>query len=227
MGKFQAFQDFFANQSAQIPLYEFGINLILSGILAIILGYLYEHYGTSLSNRRTFSKNFAILTMTTMIIITVVKSSLALSLGLVGALSIVRFRAAIKEPEELAFLFLAIAIGVGLGADQRAITIVGFALITGIIILKKHSYRLDENQNLHLTITSHNPQKATMKQIIDILNTYCSAAKMKRLDETKEMIELLFSVEFNNHEQFIQTKTELRKLDDSIKISFLDVRGFL
>lgn len=227
MSKFQAFQEFFANQNAQIPLYEFGINLILSGILAVILGYLYEHYGTSLSNRRTFSRNFAILTMTTMIIISVVKSSLALSLGLVGALSIVRFRAAIKEPEELAFLFLAIAIGVGLGAEQRAITIIGFALIAGIVILRKRSDRLEKNQNLHLTITSHNPQKVTLEQIIALLDKYCSSVNMKRLDETKEMIEIFFSVEFDNHEQFIQTKTELCKLDDSIKISFLDATGFL
>ena len=60
-----------------------------------------------------------------MIIITIVKSSIALSLGLVGALSIVRFRAAIKEPEELTFLFICIAIGVGLGAGQRNIIIIG------------------------------------------------------------------------------------------------------
>ena len=226
MNKFQVFQEFFATQNAQIPLYEFVINLILSGILATILGYLYEHYGTSLSNRRTFSRNFAILTMTTMIIISIVKSSLALSLGLVGALSIVRFRAAIKEPEELAFLFLAISIGLGLGAEQRAITIVGFAIIAGVIILKKRSYRLEENQNLHLTISSRNPQKVTTEQIIAILDKYCSAAKIKRLDETKEMVEILFSVEFDNHEQLIQSKTELCKLDDSIKISFLDAGGW-
>jgi hypothetical protein len=61
------------------------------------------------------------ITMTTMLIITIVKASLALSLGLVGALSIVRFRAAIKEPEELAYLFLAIAIGLDFGAGQRVI----------------------------------------------------------------------------------------------------------
>ena len=53
-----------------------------------------------------------------MIIITIVKSSLALSLGLVGALSIVRFRTAIKDPEELSFLFISIAIGLGMGANQ-------------------------------------------------------------------------------------------------------------
>ena len=54
-----------------------------------------------------------------MLIIFVVKSSLALSLGLVGALSIVRFRSAIKEPEELTFLFLNIALGIGFGANAR------------------------------------------------------------------------------------------------------------
>ena len=56
--------------------------------------------------------------MTTLLVIAVVKSSLALSLGLVGALSIVRFRTPIKEPEELAYIFLAIALGLCLGADQ-------------------------------------------------------------------------------------------------------------
>lgn len=59
-----------------------------------------------------------------MLVITVVKSSLALSLGLVGALSIIRFRSAIKEPEELTYLFLAISLGLGFGANQTVITII-------------------------------------------------------------------------------------------------------
>ncbi len=73
-----------------------------------------------------------------MLIITIVKSSLALSLGLVGALSIVRFRSAIKEPEELAYLFLCIAIGLGLGASQTAITTLAFIVIMGVLMLKKY-----------------------------------------------------------------------------------------
>ena len=71
--------------------------------------------------------------MTTMFIITIIKSSLVLSLGLIGALSIIRFRTAIKEPEELTYLFLAIAIGLGLGANQRTIILIAF-LLTHLII---------------------------------------------------------------------------------------------
>jgi hypothetical protein len=81
----------------------------------------------------------------------IVKSSLALSLGLVGALSIVRFRAAIKEPEELVYLFLVIAIGLGCGANQLIITTVGiiFALI---LIVIYSGYMNNSNKNIEQTI---------------------------------------------------------------------------
>lgn len=133
MNKFQSFQEFLTTQSIQVSVWGFVLNLALAALLAFLLSRLYVKYGQSLSNRQVFSRNFLMLTMTTMLIITIVKSSLALSLGLVGALSIVRFRAAIKEPEELAYLFLAIAIGLGFGADQRVITVVAFVIISGII----------------------------------------------------------------------------------------------
>ena len=66
------------------------------------------------------------ISLTTMFVIAVIKQSLALSLGLVGALSIIRFRTAIKDPEELANLFFAISIGIGLGANQVEITSISF-----------------------------------------------------------------------------------------------------
>ncbi|MEO1895580.1 MAG: DUF4956 domain-containing protein, partial [Methylococcales bacterium] len=100
------------------------INLIIGTILALILRFHFRRFGSTLSNREEFAMVFPFILLTTILIITVVKSSLALSLGLVGALSIVRFRTPIKEPEELAYLFLSIAMGLGLGANQTIPTIV-------------------------------------------------------------------------------------------------------
>lgn len=171
MGRMQTFQQFLATQSAQISILGFILNLLLAAVLSYILGRVYTKYGTSLSNRGMFAKNFMIITMTTMLIITIVKSSLALSLGLVGALSIVRFRAAIKEPEELAFLFLNIAVGVGLGAGQRIITIIALSAMCGIIILRKGYSISEDKQNLYLTITGHNPKKITLDQIVGTLKS--------------------------------------------------------
>lgn len=125
----QSFDEFLSTTTANISILGFIVNIILSALLAYALGWIYIKYGNSLSNRKQFSRNFLLVTMTTMLMITVVKSSLALSLGLVGALSVIRFRAAIKEPEELSYLFLAIAIGLGLGADQTVITLLAFTII--------------------------------------------------------------------------------------------------
>ena len=105
--------DFFLNENININLNNFTVNLLATVILCFVLRQLYIKFSSSLSNKDEFSKNFVILGITTCIVITIVKSSLALSLGLVGALSIVRFRAAIKEPEELVYLFLTITIGLG------------------------------------------------------------------------------------------------------------------
>ena len=116
-----------------IDLPDFILNLIVVGVLCYLIKIFYIKFSTTLSNREEFSKNFILLGIATCIVITIVKNSLALSLGLVGALSIVRFRAAIKEPEELVYLFLVIATGLGGGAGQIKITISGMAI--GFIII--------------------------------------------------------------------------------------------
>ena len=223
---YQSFEEFLAVSGTQIPVLGFITNLILTAILALILSSIYVRYGNSLSNRRLFSRNFLLITMTTMLIISIVKSSLALSLGLVGALSIIRFRAAIKEPEELAYLFLAIGIGLGFGANQGVITVVAFAVITVITILVgKFSHKTYENQNLNLTVISYNPPKIGVDKIVDTLSGYCSAVNLRRLDETKEIVEASFLVEFRNFEQLNKAKIALQELDDSLKFSFLDFKG--
>jgi len=215
-------------QNVEVSLWGFAVNLALGGALAFILGIVYQRYGKTLSNRRMFARNFVLIAMTTCVVITVVKSSLALSLGLVGALSIVRFRAAIKEPEELSYLFLAIAIGLGLGADQRAITLVAFALIVGIVWLHGlHSKTYEENHNLFLTVSSHNPQKVELKQVIQVLRGNCSEVELRRFDDTKEELEASFQVNFKGFNQLEATRLALQELGRDVKITFLDNRGII
>lgn len=225
MDIFKTFEEFLTSQSVDISVLPFIGNLLLSAVLAFILRGIYIKYGKALSNRQAFARNFILLTMTTMLIITIVKSSLALSLGLVGALSIVRFRAAIKEPEELAYLFLAIAIGLGLGADQRVITLVAFGIIIGIILLMKLTHKSTTDQNLFLTVSSHNPGKAQLEEIVQGLKKNCLSVNLKRFHDTKEQMEASFLVEFKDFSQLENTKSDLQQLSDTIKITFLDNKG--
>jgi hypothetical protein len=225
MSRIDTFQSFLTNQSVQVDIPNFLVSLLLAALLAFLLGRIYIRWGDSLSNRRMLAGNFVLIAVTTTLIITVVKSSLALSLGLVGALSIVRFRAAIKEPEELAYLFLVIAIGLGLGADQRGLTLVAFAVVAGLIWLKHFAKRTHESQNLYLSVDSRHPEKVRLDQIIGVLKEHCSAVDMKRFDETTDVLEAGFLVEFEDFEQLDQAKRELQTLNEHLTIRFLDLKG--
>ena len=112
------------------------INIILGGFMALFVRALYRRFSSTVSNRDSFSSLFPLLTITVISVIFVVKSSLALSLGLVGALSIVRFRAAIKEPEELIYLFFCIALGLALGADFRIVAFMGLLGFTFFVKIR-------------------------------------------------------------------------------------------
>ena len=136
--------NFYLNEQVQINAFNFIEAILLATILCILIQFVYLKFSTSLSNKLDFSKNFIILGVATTLVITIVKSSLALSLGLVGALSIVRFRAAIKEPEELVYLFLIIATGLGCGSGQLKITLVGISI--SIIIIIVYSFFIRKNK---------------------------------------------------------------------------------
>jgi len=223
MDMFKTFEEYLTHSRAQIPIIGFILNLIFTGVLALILKHVYIRYGNTLYNRGSFSNNFLMIAMTTMLIISVVKSSLALSLGLVGALSIIRFRAAIKEPEELAYLFLAISIGLGFGANQGSITVIALIIIMSMILIsKKQSYKDEENNSLNLTIMSQKPRGIVLEDIIGTLKKHCSGVNIKRLDESDEVFEVSFLVEFDSYKELIETKNDLRKHDKKISITYLD-----
>ena len=117
-----------------IPLLEFTRNLAMGLILAVIFAWLVSKSTRLVVDTTQYMPLFLLLIPTMILIITVIKTSIALSLGLVGALSIIRFRTPIKEPEELAYIFIAIAIGLGLGANQVLATVVGFAVVAIVML---------------------------------------------------------------------------------------------
>ncbi len=214
-----------STQANPTQLSTFVINLLLSIVLSYILSRVYVHWGSSLSNRRRFAANFILISVTTTFIILVVRSSVALSLGLVGALSIVRFRAAIKEPEELAYLFFAISIGIGLGDNQRLITVLALAaaiLVLGIMRLFRGR---QADFNLHVTVASQTPAKIELETIVAALKPHSAQMRLMRFDDSGPAIEASFLVEFRNMQKLQDAKSALRGLSDALEITFMDNKG--
>jgi hypothetical protein len=166
-----------------------------------------------------------LITVTTTFIILIVRSSVALSLGLVGALSIVRFRAAIKEPEELAYLFFAIGLGIGLGDNQRLLTLV--ALLVGLILigLGRLFRRGGSDVNLHLTVSGGGESQLDLELLLEALKPHTKRLRLQRFDENGERMEASFLVEFDNLAALQNARERLRELAPQLEITFLDNRG--
>ena len=111
---------------------NWGIGLVLLLVYTAVMQQLFRRFALVASNRRLFASQFMYYAISIFLIITTIKSSLALSLGLVGALSIIRFRTAIKEPEQIIFLLALTAIAISLAAEQfvlSSLTVIIFAVI--------------------------------------------------------------------------------------------------
>ncbi|KAA5548314.1 DUF4956 domain-containing protein [Adhaeribacter rhizoryzae] len=201
---------------------NFIFSFLVCAILAFLLGKMYTKYGHALSNRKVFSRNFVILALTTMFIISVVKTSLALSLGLVGALSIVRFRSAIKEPEELTYLFLTIAIGLGCGAGLTILTIIAFAGFMIVIWFRNRSQKPLDNQNLYFTISNNNGQMPDLNQVVQILRSCVQGVKLKRLDETEDTLEASFVVDVEDYQALEKARSSLKSQYPHLNLTFVD-----
>lgn len=116
---------------------NWGIGLVLLLVYSAVMQQLFRRFALVASNRRLFASQFMYYAISIFLIITTIKSSLALSLGLVGALSIIRFRTAIKEPEQIIFLLALTAIAISLAAEQFVLSSLA-VLVFAIIAIIRH-----------------------------------------------------------------------------------------
>jgi hypothetical protein len=216
------FQDFLVNDTANVDPMRFVFNLLVAAALSWALAKIYRLKANTLSNRGGFAANFQLLTMTTTLVITVVKTSLALSLGLVGALSIVRFRAAIKEPEELNFLFICIAIGLGLGANQLLLTLLAFVILCASLILRGRfgGAVVSKTGNLHLRYSGD--QGFKLDELLPVLEPHCSQLSLSRLDQAGNVSEACFHVVIDTPTSLEAIRVQLNQKFPGIGFTYLD-----
>lgn len=201
---------------------EFLINMLIATVLAALLQFFYIRFGNSITNRKRFANIFLPLALATMLIITIVKSSIALSLGLVGALSIVRFRAAIKDPEELTYLFLVIGVGLGTGAGQTRITTLATLLILMLLFINQRirgEARFKSEDKLYVNISTNITE---ITPINDILKSTFTYVELKRFDTLESGLEISYICKADDVEQIDAARKALLELSPATTISVID-----
>ncbi|MCP4000021.1 MAG: DUF4956 domain-containing protein [Gammaproteobacteria bacterium] len=205
---------------------ELLFNLLIGVVLSIIVRWHFSRFGSTLSNRDEFAQVFPFIILTTILIISVVKSSLALSLGLVGALSIVRFRTPIKEPEELAYLFISIAIGLGLGASQTVPTVVSIVFILGALALLKWARRERSGKQLFLSLDWQGEDAVSRQGQLTAMNKvivrHAAHSDLRRYDVRDNLLSATYLVDIRDDNSLNALIDDLRDTFPDINATFLD-----
>lgn len=215
------FEQYLNDFNSTIDVWQFLVNIAVVTVIAFIIKLFYIRFGRAVSNRRKFSNNFIPLALSTLLIITVIKSSVALSLGLVGALSIVRFRAAIKDPEELTYLFLIIGLGLIGGANKPLLAIVSFAIFIPLLYLNNRvsnkSNTVSNKATLHIKAAN-----ATAENLNGLITPHTSFLELKRADYKEGSINASYQCLFTSAQSLDKVATALKDLDSNATISFVD-----
>ena len=203
------------------------IGITISYILSYLIGRVYISCSESLSNKYSFSRIFPLISSSTCLIIFVVKSSLALSLGLVGALSIVRFRTAIKDPEELVYLFVCIGLGLSSGAEQYIAAIIGFFMISiGAYALKIKSSKSAYSNCLRLSV--ENFRSAELGKLFTLITSHAERLSMNNLVTSNQDLEkcaLNLTISVKNVDKFMNMKNDLNQNFRESKFNFIEIKN--
>jgi len=209
----------------EIPILELIRNLSVGLVLAVILAWLISKSTRLVVDTTQYMPLFLLLIPTMILIITVIKTSIALSLGLVGALSIVRFRTPIKEPEELAYIFIAIAIGLGLGANQVLPTVIGFSVVAIVMLpamFKRSAAARSHNAYIDIVLQSESGEKLNMEAFTSILDEASLSYRIKRVTEIEGRSEITLQIARLDMAIYEKVKNELSNRYHTTEISIID-----
>ena len=220
-----AIYDFETNKIAtgsNIDLIQWFISLSVLIILALFIQFTYNKYATTVSNHKSFSNLFLLFSLSTFLIISVIKVSLILSLGLVGALSIVRFRAAIKEPEQIVYLFLLIGISISVGANQLIIACV-ISLVAFIVchIISFSENGLLNNCDYLKIIFSSKLEDEKQNKLFELVEKNKNVNNVLRYIDDSLSTEITLNISFRKLDDLKYFKSELNNIDKQVTVSYI------
>lgn len=167
---------------------------------------------------RSFNKTLALLPLITASIVIAMQSSLVISLGMVGALSIVRFRNAVKDSFDLMFLFWSISVGIIVGAGLFELALTASLAVTALIFLLD----LIPSMRAPCLLVINANHELDEKLLLDCLHKYSPKAKMRSRNNTKHGLELILEMQVTKDGELVQ---EISALDNIVSVNLLTHDG--
>ena len=193
------------------------IAMVAALVIGMFIFVVYKKTFNSVMYSTSFAMTLVGMTMVTTLVILAVTSNVVLSLGMVGALSIVRFRAAIKEPMEIVYLFWAVAAGIVIGAGMLPLAVIGSAIIGVILILFANKKIHDNPYLLILNCQDENAENTALSVMKEAVKKY--AVKSKTVNV--QGIEFTAEIRMKDGETaFVNRLNEIAGVENATLVSY-------
>lgn len=205
------------NFSSNISISSIIITLSVAFLIGLFIFILYKRVFSGVLYSKSFNVSLIGMVMVTAVVIIAVNSNLVLSLGMVGALSIVRFRTPIKDPTDLVFLFWAAAAGIVTGAGFYSLAAIGSAIIGLVLFLFIKSTSTESPYLLLVNCDSDESEQLVHTQMKQLVKRY----NVKQKNITPQNIEMTLEVRLREGEgQFVNQICELGGVKNAVLISY-------
>ena len=213
------FKSSFLENVTSVSLLDMTIALALAFCLGVFIFWVYKKTFSGVMYSSGFGVTLIALTMITTLVILAVTSNVVLSLGMVGALSIVRFRTAIKDPMDLVFLFWSISVGIACGAGMLEIAVAGSMILTLVIFLLD---RLPMAKAAMILVVNADAGKEQTGQITDLVKKYSRYYKVKSRNITNGQLDMVMELWVSEEDALTQ---ELASLECVHSVSLMSHDG--
>lgn len=211
------FKSSFLDNVAAVSVLDMVLAMALAFCLGMFIFLIYKKTYAGVMYSSSFGVTLVALTMITTLVILAVTSNVVLSLGMVGALSIVRFRTAIKEPLDIAFLFWAIAVGIVLAAGLIPLAVFG-SVIIGIILLVFANRK--DSSNPYIVVLNCNDHAAE-RAAIEYLQTNTKKCTVKSKTARQGNVEISMEVRLkDDNTDFVNTLSEIGGVQSAVLVSY-------
>lgn len=209
----QEFREIF---ELSLTIEEALVNLSIAFICGLIISYFYRKSYNGGGYTKSFVNSLIVLSMITAVVIMVIGNNLARAFGLVGAMSIIRFRTAVKETLDIIFIFFSLAIGMAAGVGFHKLAFISTLLIGGILlVLSRTNFISPIKKEQLLQFNFDTSSQSTEDDYISIIKKYALKYKLinaKSVGET-DLIEISYFVQLKDEKKQESIITELKRLD--------------
>lgn len=206
---------YFAEQFASLTPMKVIIALIMGFVVGAVIAFVYRKCYRGVLYSPSFAMTLVMLTLITTPVVMCIKSDIALSMGMVGALSIVRFRTAVKDPMDTAYMFWALTMGILLGAELYVIALV---VVLGIsVVLLLMTFVKFNNPNAYLLVLHYD--EAAEYDITQQLRRTVKQRRLRSKTMTRQGAEMTYEVRLDNKQDLVASMLNIDGVHDATLVS--------